>query len=76
MQRLLRKYLEFAAGTRVLLLSFLGVLVMMLLVFPALPVNGELIDLKWSYTLTDIQAAMAPYGPRGRAVYALATPKA
>lgn len=57
----MRKYLEFTAGTRVLMLSFAGVLAMMLLV------NGELIDLKMSYTLTDVQAAMAQYGPDGRA---------
>lgn len=74
MTRFFRKYFEFAAGTTPLIVTFIGVVVMMLLVFPALPVNGELIDLKLQYTLADIQVAMLQYGAEGRAVYALASP--
>lgn len=70
----LRTFFEFAAGTKPLIISFVGVLVMVLLVFPALPVGGELLDVKLSYNLTDVQAAMLQYGPHGRAVYALASP--
>ena len=73
-KRHLREYLEFAARTKPLIVSLIGVLVMVFLVFPALPVGGELIDLKLHYTLADIQAAMQQYGPQGRAVYALASP--
>ena len=74
MNKFFRKYFEFAAGTAPLIVSFIGVVVMMLLVFPALQVNGEWIDLKLQYTLADIQAAMLQYGAEGRAVYALASP--
>lgn len=74
MNKFFRKYFEFAAGTTPLIVTFIGVVVMMLLVFPALPVNGELIDLKLQYTLADIQVAMLQYGAEGRAVYALASP--
>lgn len=74
MKEYFQKYFEFAAGTWPLVISFTGVLLMLLLVFPALPVNGELIDLKLHYTLADIEAAMRQYGPQGRAVYALASP--
>lgn len=74
MNKFSRKYFEFAAGTTPLIVTFTGVVVMMLLVFPALPVNGELIDLKLQYTLADIQVAMLQYGAEGRAVYALASP--
>jgi hypothetical protein len=74
MRQLFRKYFEFAAGTRPLAMSFVGVLLMVLLVFPSLPINAEMIDLKLSYSLSEIQAAMLQYGARGRAVYALASP--
>lgn len=74
MKKHFRKYFKFAAGTAPLIVTFIGVLLMMLLVFPALPVNGELIDMKLNYTLADIQVAMLQYGPQGRAVYALASP--
>lgn len=74
MKKHFQKFFEFAAGTRPLLISFTGVLLMLLVVFPALPVNDELIDLKLHYTLADIEAAMRQYGPKGRAVYALASP--
>ncbi len=74
MKSMFRGYFEFAAATRVLIASLVGVLIMALLVFPALPLGGEMIDLKLSYTLADIQATMLQYGPHGRAVYALASP--
>ena len=70
----LRQFFEFAAGTKPLIVSLGGVLLMMLLVFPALPLHGEMIDLKLHYTLADIQAAMMQYGPQGRAIYAVASP--
>jgi hypothetical protein len=74
MKKYFRKYFEFAARTTPLIFTFIGVLVMVLLVFPALPINGEMIDVKLRYTLADIQVAMLQYGPNGRAVYALASP--
>ena len=74
MEKLFRKYFEFAAGTRPLLISFTGVLLMMLWIFPSLPIGGEMIDLKLSYDLAAIQDAMLQYGAHGRAVYALASP--
>ena len=74
MEKLFRKYFEFAAGTRPLLISFTGVLLMMLWIFPSLPIGGEMIDLKLSYDLAAIQHAMLQYGAHGRAVYALASP--
>ncbi len=74
MKRLFRRYFEFAAGTRPLLISFTGVLLMVLWVFPSLPIGGEMIDLKLSYDLVAIQQVMLQYGAHGRAVYALACP--
>ena len=69
-----RTFFEFAAGSKPLIVTFTGVLVMLLLVFPALPVGGDLLDVKLFYSLADVQAAMLQYGPQGRAVYALASP--
>lgn len=69
-----RKYFAFAAATKTLIVSFIGVMLILLLVFPALPINGQLIDLKLSYTLADIKAAMDQYGAEGRAVYAWSCP--
>ena len=74
MEKLFRKYFEFAAGTRPLLISFTGVRLMMLWIFPSLPIGGEMIDLKLSYDLGAIQQVMLQYGAHGRAVYALASP--
>ncbi len=74
MRRLFRRYFEFAAGTRPLLVSFLCVLLMVLAVFPALPINAQMIDLKLSYDLAEIQQAMQKYGAQGRIIYALASP--
>jgi hypothetical protein len=74
MNRLFRTYFEFASGTTPLLISFAGVLLMVLWVFPSLPINGEMIDLKLSYDLAAIQRAMLQYGAHGRTVYAIASP--
>lgn len=74
MKKFFRKYFEWAARTTPLIVSFLGVMLMTLLVFPALPINGQMIDLKPYYSLSEIQTAMAQYGVTGRATYALASP--
>ncbi|WP_296443423.1 hypothetical protein [Rhodoferax sp. UBA5149] len=73
LKRGFRRFFEFGAGTTSLIVSFIGVLLMTLLVFPALPLHGEMIDLKLYYSLADIQVAMQQYGPQGRATYALAS---
>jgi hypothetical protein len=74
MQKRCRQFFEFAAGTRVLLVSFVGVMLMALLVFPMLPLGGDMIDLKLNYALSDIQRSMLQYGESGRTVYAIASP--
>ncbi len=74
MEKFFRKYFEFSARTKPLLISFAGVLLMVLWVFPSLPIHGEMIDLKLSYDLAAIQAIMLQYGVGGRAAYALASP--
>ena len=43
-------------------------------VFPLLPVDGELLDYKTSYSHEEAMAAMEEYGDRGRRIYAWASP--
>lgn len=73
MLRACRQFFEFAAGTKVLIVALLGVSLLGLLVFPVLPIGGEMIDLKLSYNLADIHAAMLQYGLDGRSTYAVAS---
>lgn len=73
MLRVCRQCFEFAADTRVLISSLVGVLLLALLVFPVLPIGGDMIDLKLSYSLADIHASMLQYGPDGRTNYAVAS---
>jgi len=70
----MKKWFEFASQTRVLAATFVLTLVFLFVVFPALPVNGELLDYKSSYTHDEAMAAMEEYGPEGRRVYAWASP--
>jgi hypothetical protein len=74
MKEFVRSYFKFAAGSRSLLLSLAGVLLMVLWVFPSLPIGAEMIDLKLSYDLAAIEQSMLQYGASGRAIYALASP--
>lgn len=73
MLRACRQFFVFAAGTRALIVSLVGVLLLGLLVFPSLPIGGEMIDLKLNYGLAAIHASMLQYGADGRATYALAS---
>lgn len=73
MLRACRLFFEFAARTRVLIVTLLGVLLLGLLVFPVLPIGGEMIDLKLSYNLVDIHTSMLQYGSEGRITYAVAS---
>ncbi len=66
----MRKYLAYAAETRTLWLTFAGTLIFLILVFPALPIGGEMLDLKPSYSHSEAMAALEGYGTEGRMVYA------
>ncbi len=68
------RYFQFASRTPVLTGSFVGVLVWLLLVFPALPIGSELLDVRNGYSYTELVAAMEQYGAAGRRVYAWSSP--
>lgn len=71
---MMRSYFEVAARTWALVTTFALTLAGLLIVFPALPVGGELLDTRISYTHSEAMAAMSEYGERGRRVYAWASP--
>ncbi len=66
----MKNYLEFVSKGRRLGILFAAVLVLLVLVFPALPVGGEMLDVRTGYTDADVVAAMEGYGEQGRRVYA------
>ena len=67
----MRQYLESASRTPVLSATLLAMLVLLVVVFPALPIGGEMLDVRTAgYTYAEAVAAMESYGERGRQVYA------
>ena len=70
------KYLQFAATTRVLLIAFVGVLLLMLLGFPMMEeaVGAKILDLQMDgYDRASLTALMEAYGLDGRNIHAIAT---
>lgn len=66
----MRTYLEFGSRTRVLVATLVTTLLLLLAVFPALPIEGDLLDVRSGYTHEEVVAAMEGYGEQGRRVYA------
>lgn len=68
------RYFRFASRTPVLLASGAGVLIWALVVFPSLPIGGDMLDISAGYSYPELVAAMERYGASGRRVYAWASP--
>ena len=66
----MRAYFEFAGRTRTLAVTFAATAVFLILVFPNLPVGGELLDMKPGYSHDEAIESMEQYGPDGRTTYA------
>ena len=64
----MRRYFEWAGRPAVLVLTFLATVVL-LAVFPAIPVGGELLDVRSGYGYDEAMAALAGYGADGRRLY-------
>jgi len=64
----MRRYLEFVARTPVLIVA-LVVAVLLGASFQALPIGGEMLDVRQGYDHGEVMAAMAQYGEAGRRVY-------
>lgn len=69
----MRKYFEFCSGTLVLCVTMASGLVLLVAVFPALPIGGETLDVRDGYTYAEALAALEGYGESGRRVYAWAS---
>ncbi len=71
---MLKRYLEFASRTPILIASGVG-MVLTMVAFGALPIiGGELIDGLPGYTYAEIMAKLEGYGPDGRRIHAIASP--
>ena len=66
----MREHFELVSRTPVLSAALMTVLVLLLAVFPALPIGGEMLDVRAGYTYPEVVAAMEGYGEQGRRVYA------
>ncbi len=66
----MRGYFEFAGRTGPLVVTFGATVAFLFLVFPNLPINGEMLDLKPGYSFDEAMASMEGYGPDGRSTYA------
>ena len=69
----MRAYFVFAGRTGTLAVTLAATAVFLVLVFPGLPVDGELLDLKPSYSYDEAMASVAQYGADGRTTYAWAS---
>lgn len=64
-----KRLVGFAAKTPVLVATAITATTLVVLVFPALPIGGDLLDARFGYTHADVLQAMAAYGEGGRRVY-------
>lgn len=68
------RYFRFASRTPVLLATGAGVLAWLFVVFPSLPIGGDVLDIRAGYSHAELVAAMEQYGAAGRRVYAWSSP--
>ena len=65
----IRECFEFAGRTGTLVVTLGATAAFLFLVFPSLPINGEMLDLKPGYSFDGAMASMEGYGPDGRSTY-------
>lgn len=66
----MRTYFEFVSRAPVLGATLVAAVLLLVCVFPALPIRGELLDVKPGYTYDEVISALDGYGAQGRRVYA------
>ncbi len=69
----MRAYFDFAERTGTLAVTFVATAAFLALVFPNLPIGGEMLDMKPGYSYEEAMASMEQYGPDGRTTYAWAS---
>lgn len=65
----MRRCLEACGGTPVLGATGVATLILLVVGFPALPIGGEMLDVRGAYTHSEALAALESYGEAGRRVY-------
>lgn len=65
----MRRFFEFSGKTGTLLATLVFVVVILFLVFPNLPIAGELLDVKSGYSFDEAMVALTAYGDEGRRTY-------
>ena len=68
------RYFQFAAKTKILILTFIGTFLFVLVIFPSLPIDGKSLDAQPEYDFARVHELMAQYGEDGRRVYSMASP--
>ncbi|MDE0475324.1 MAG: hypothetical protein OXI50_12240, partial [Gammaproteobacteria bacterium] len=69
----MRRYFEACSRAPTLCVTLASALILVLAVFPALPIGGELLDAKGGYTYGEALTALEGYGETGRRAYAWAS---
>ncbi len=69
----MRKFFEASSAAWALCATLVSALILLVVVFPAMPVGGEMLDVMGGYTHSEALAALEGYGEAGRRVYALAS---
>lgn len=65
----MRSFFEFAGKTPALLVAFVATAAFLLVVFPILPLDGELLDVKPGYSHEEVMNSMEEYGAEGRTIH-------
>lgn len=69
----MRHYFDVASRAPVLGATLISTVILVLVVFPAVPIGDETFDSKVGYTFAEVVSLMESYGEEGRRVYAWAS---
>ncbi|MDE0105583.1 MAG: hypothetical protein OXN89_24665 [Bryobacterales bacterium] len=69
----MRRYFEACSSAAALCVTLTLALILIFVVFPAVPIGGEVLDAKGRYTYGEALAALQGYGETGRETYAWAS---
>ena len=70
----MHRFLQFSAKPTVMMVTALITGVLLVWVFPLLPLGAPMLDVLPGYGVDEARMLLAQYGEQGRAVYALASP--
>lgn len=65
----MRPYFEVCARGSTLIASFIAAAILIFVIYPAMPIGGEALDVKMGYSYAQAMAALEEYGQEGRGIY-------